>query len=217
MDEQTDKPVVEAAPEVVAPAEQQRGLSRGKLVRWGIIMVVVGACFGLVIVAVLKYIVNPVEGVVVTNGLSQARASVAPKAQAPNELGGLLIEFKYPAIFDSVSQVKTDAHAVEQYNITSRKDYRRGIAVNVRELPAGGLSQDSGYRFREVSTQQYRLQASTQKGDEVVRASKLDRQEATVFWVHGQHLASVSVTAMDPDDDVEAMLTSIMATLRWRK
>lgn len=180
-------------------------------------MAVIGVAFGLVIVAMLKYLVFPVEGVVTANGLKAAREAVAPKPEVPNELGGLYVEFKYPGMFDSLSQIKTDANALEQYNITSRADYRRGIAVHVRDLPNGRLADDSSYRFRQLKADQYRLSELKMHGEPAVRASKLDKQEATLFWAHKGRLVTIAVTAMDPDDDVEAILKTISDTLRWRQ
>ncbi len=135
----------------------------------------------------------------------------------PNKLSGLKIEFEYPTAFDTVSQVKNDPLAVEQYNISSQKSYERSITVNVRPLPSGQLDEDSSYRFRALNTAEYRPKVEQVSGTPAVVMAKMGDGEQTLFWPSQGHVVTISVTSSHPQDDVVAIMNTVRSTLRWRR
>ena len=210
---------VAAAEEQAAPkARVKASESRiGRRVAWVMAMVGVGVVVGLLIVAFLKFVDGPTEGKVSDTLLDQARAATAQKPRAPNLLSGLAIEFQYPGIFDTVGQVRTDVHATEQYNIGSKSDYGRMIAVSVRTLPSGNLEDDSSYRFRQIKTSEYTPITQKVAAEPVVLMTKVGKQEETLFWAHQGRELTVSITSANPKDDVVQIMKTITSTVRWRK
>ncbi len=191
------------------------GMSRKHTAVWLTTLVLVGAAFGLIIVLLLRFVDGPVES---TQALSKLQASTAPKSTTKlNQLAGIAVELSYPAIFDGLSQLKNDAQAVEQYNLSSKRDYSRGIAVSVRSLPSGNLNDDSSYRFRLNSTADYRETKEILGGEPIAVMNKLDRSEQTLFWAHGDKVLTLAITATNPRDDVSALMSAIKPTIRWRR
>ncbi len=217
-------PVAEAAQEqaaqLVEPHEAtvsdvaKPAARSGHRVGWWVSMVVIGIVFGALAVGYLKFIDGPSVGTA-NNSLETARAAAAPKAPTPNMLSGLAIEFQYPGIFDVVSQVKTDNHATEQYNIGSKSDYSRTIAVSVKPLTT--YDDDSSYRMRQIKKDEYRETNDKMGADPMVLMTKLDRSEQTMFWIHQSREVTVSITTNNPKDDVTEIMKMVKSTLRWRK
>lgn len=187
----------------------------GHRAAWWMAMVGIGAVVGLLGVGYLKFIDGPAVGTAEVNGLATARAAAAPTPATPNLLSGLAFEFSYPGIFDTVGNVKTDSRATEQYNIGSKADYSRTIAVSVKPLTS--YDDDSSYRFRQLKKDDYKETNDKMGSDPVILMTKLDRQEQTLFWMHQGQEVTISITTNNPKDDVGEFMKQIKSTLRWRK
>ena len=95
------------------------------------------------------------------------------------------------------------------------------ISLSVQKLPEGGLSEDSSYRLRQQADH-YQITSQTVHGETVQIAN--DKQTAAVaaFWVHGNYLATLSISSglSDPsgDDNADelAALQPLLAAWQWR-
>ncbi len=174
---------------------------------------------GLTAVAVMgytKFVDAPTEAVRSMDKPAVRGGADKVMPAAMNTLAGLAVELQYPVEFDVVSQLKNDANAIEQYNISSKADYRRSIGVYVRALPTGRLEDESGYRFRQQDTAQYHLIDVPAGVDKVAIMDKTDHREQTLFWIHGGKVVTICVTSSSPKDDVPAIMARIKPTVRWK-
>lgn len=203
-----------AAPALQVDASR-RQRSTGRWVAWLMAMVAVGVGLGLVIVMVLKFVDGPVE-THPANSAAKMLTTPTPSANV-NELSGISMSFQYPGVFDQLTQLKNDAHSVEQYNISSRSSYQRLIAASVRTLPSNVLDDDSNYRIRRLNPQEYSLKNETLQGEKVAIMSKTDKTEVTLFWTHKGQILSVAITSNNPKDDIVGYMNVIKASARWKQ
>jgi hypothetical protein len=207
-------PEVAAAAEVDAKADEQpsRAGRRIGLVMAGLVMI------GLVVVVVfgfLKFLNGPVEADAKSAGATPA-PSGAPKPTT-NQLAGIYFDMIYPGIFDQVGTIKNDNQSLERYTISSKKDYRRVIAVSVYPLEAGLLENNSSYKFRHINPKDYKESAVKLHGETGVLMSKSDNVETTLFWAHKDKVLIVAITSNNPEDVVADFMTAIEPTVRWRE
>jgi hypothetical protein len=204
-----------AGPAVAEPAPSVRKKPRwGGRVAWLVSMTAIGGVLGVLIVMGMKFIDGPVV-VKPETSLKVLQASATPKPSV-SELAGLYVDLVYPGVFDQVGQVKNDAQALEQFNISSKSDYSRTIAVSVRKLPSNNVNDDSGYRFRLINPQDYTQKVDKLNGEVALVMAKTDKTERTLFWAHKQMILAVSITSNNPHDDLEAFMATIESKLRWR-
>ena len=183
---------------------------------WSVVSVTLGVIIGFGMVGYLKYVDGPVESKP-SKSLAEVHKSVAPTPVPPNLLSGLAIEFQYPSIFDTLGQVKNDKQALEQYNIGSKADYSRTIAVDVRPLTSGQLEDDSSFRFRQLNTTDYTITPDKIGAEPVMLADKHDKSERTLFWAHQGKEVTVALTSTNPRDDLVTIMAGIKSSLRWRQ
>ena len=199
----------------VNPAASSRRPRAGHRAAWVLSLAVMGIIVGVVVVGAMKFLNGPV---VAAGGptLAQAQAKSLPKPTT-NQLAGLYFDMTYPALFDQVGQLKNDSQALEQYNISSKKDYRRVMAVSVRPLTSNLLDDDSSYKFRRISPKDYEERSDKLGGEAVAVMSKLDHTEVTLFWAHQGRLLTIAITSSNPNDVVADYMKAVETTLRWRQ
>lgn len=215
MDGATAQPADSAADS--KPKQAKKVGSSGHRVAWFASLVGAGVVLGLGIVAILKFVDAPSEGVVIETTLEQKRVAAVPTPDKPNLLAGLEIELKYPPEFDTVGRVKNDPNASEQYNIGSSADYSRQISVSVRLLPSGNLDDESSYRLRQIKKSEYDPSSMKINSESVAVMTRADHTEQTMFWVHGTKEVVVSITSNNPKDDVKTFMKVVTDSIRWRK
>jgi hypothetical protein len=198
---------------VTPPAKKKR--SWGGRIAWLGAMIGMGAVLGLVIALGLKFVDGPVSSKMQTN-LKALEATPTPLA-ASSVLSGINFEFAYPGVFDQVGNVKNDASSLEQYNISSKRQYSRLIAVNVRPLASGKLDDDSSYKFRLINPKDYRSSNDSVGSESVGLMTKNDSTEQTLFWPHKGKILTISIASIDPKDNVISYMNMIKPSLRWRQ
>lgn len=201
--------------QVNEPLRRRPKVVTGARVAWVLAMSSIGAAIGGVIILGIKFIDSPVEGSTTKTVLS-AQASASP-TPGINQLTGMYIELMYPGVFDQVGPVKNDAQALEQFNMGSKQDSARMIAVSVRNLPENSLNEESGYRYRTLRPAEYVPKTDKIRGETVTIMMKRDKTEATLFWPRGNKVAIVSITSTSPKDDVSAFMAVIQKDIRWRQ
>ena len=189
----------------------------GRRFAWLTSLMVVGGLLGAIIVGVLKFINGPVEAQPKVLAEEQVAAVPSVTPPATNQLSGLNIFMTYPGNFDQVSQVKTDPGSLEQYNLGSKGNYHHMIAVEVRPMTSGSMTEDANYRVRQMHPNEYTQAVQVVGGEPVAVLSKADGTEATLFWAHGgKYLLTVSITSSDTKDDIKAWMDVVRSGLRWR-
>jgi len=198
------------------PIARSRRRRAWRVVGWLTGMASIGVVFGLVIVAALRYVDGPAEARPAVLG-QQASTTPTPPSAATGNLAGLFVQLSYPGTFDSIVQLKNDPQALEQYNLGSKNNYKHQIAVNVRPLASGQLSDDASYRLRQNQPDTYRPSSELVGGEAAIIMAKADGAEQTLFWAHAGRILTVSITSSDPKDDIAAMMKTIKTSARWRQ
>jgi hypothetical protein len=90
------------------------------------------------------------------------------------------------------------------------------IAVELNPLEAGGLGADSNYRVRQLHAGEYKESQEHIGGDLVSLMAKSDKQELTMFWVHGNRVLTVAITSSDARDNLDAFMATIKKSVKWR-
>ncbi len=96
------------------------------------------------------------------------------------------------------------------------------ISIALRELPAGGLQDDSAYALRQARSEQYRITTQT-TGEDVVRLVADTSSSAVVaFWPHAGYLATISISSgvstpgSNDTHEQQAVLQALLAAWQWR-
>ncbi|MBW4061785.1 hypothetical protein HJC99_04425 [Candidatus Saccharibacteria bacterium] len=176
-------------------------------------LVFVGMVVGLAVIGMLKFANDPVSGTTVS--AKSLKQSTDPTPAPPGTLHGLYASMNYPGVFNQVSQVKTDANALEQYNLGSSTTYRRTITVDISSFPTGKPHDDSNYRLREIQSATYMPSTKTVNGETVYIMTKNDASEVSWFWPHAGKLLVVAVTTTQPGDHPADFATLVMNSVRW--
>ena len=183
-------------------------------VAWSSAMMVMGVMVGGVIVVLLKLVNGPAEASIPKPKISLTSATPTPD-QSISQLVGQTFSFNYPHIFDQVAGMKNDSGSIEQFNIGSKSNYRRLIAVDVRREQIATLSDDASYKIRQLHPEDYKETVYKTAAGSVDVMAKLDKREQTLFWLRDGKLLMVSVTSTDATDDVAAFMKVIIDSVRW--
>jgi hypothetical protein len=213
-DEGPTSMTIPSAIEEATAAPHKRSSKVGGRVAWTLAMSAIGVVVAAVIILGMKFIDGPVSGAGGVT-LAQAEATSTPTPLA-SMLAGLYFELTYPGAFDQVSTLKNDTVSLEQYDISNKAQFQRLIAVSVRPLASGQLTDDSSFRFRQINPADYTQTALTLHGEPVVIIVKADHSEQTLFWAHKQKILTVSITSSNPKDSIPAYMKEIESTVRWR-
>jgi hypothetical protein len=187
---------------------------RSRVGLW-VTLILVGGGFGLGLVFLFRFANGGVEsGQTTDSGIEAVKKSIQPKPAALPTLTGQFISFSYPNVFDSVKTLNNLPTTAERFAIGSKANYRRSIIVTVENKTAT-YDDDSGYKYRSMTPSLYRQeQVKLPSGLGVVMV-KTDNSERTLYWVHGDKLAIVSVTSSNAGDTLEAYVAVIASTIRW--
>jgi hypothetical protein len=100
--------------------------------------------------------------------------------------------------------------------LSSKGNYRHTIAVEVNPLEPGGLSMDGGYRLRQMKSADYKESQEHIGGDLVATMAKADKQELTMFWVHGNKVLTVAMVSTDAKDDMSVFMGTVKKSVKWK-
>lgn len=179
--------------------------------------VVVGVILGFGIIGAMKFVNDPVVAKGTALGAT-ASVAPAPGTAHTSALQGLNFSFSYSGMFDQVAQVKSGSQMIEQYNLTSKASTAHQVAVGLESIkPGGGLDDISDWSLRKNRSSEYSPRLEKSGSDIIGIMAKNDKTEESMFWIHGNKVLEVSVTTTDPKDDVDAILTVIKGSMKWRK
>lgn len=136
-----------------------------------------------------------------------------------NTLTGKYFTLTYDGALDTVSNIsQSDTTAHEVYRV-ARSDIRgrRIFVVTIKQLPAGGMSEESSYKLRRIKPDIYREGGMTIGDYAFVTFQKTDNTELTAFVVQGDKLAMLAYTLQAPDGDLESEARALFDDFRWQQ
>ncbi len=141
----------------------------------------------------------------------------AEKASKTNTITAKHFSLTYDAGLDTVSDISQgDQTALEVYRVArSNVTGRRTFVVTIKNLPSGGMSEESSYRLRQINPGMYRESNETFGDKPFVVTEKLDGTELTAFSVHGNKLAMLAYTLATPEADLRKEAAELLGNFRW--
>lgn len=140
----------------------------------------------------------------------------APKA---NVITAKYFSLSYDATLDTVSDISEgDKNAFEVYRV-ARSDVtgRRTFVVTIKQLPPGGITEESSYKFRQINGDTYKESTEMIGGTQFVIMEKIDGTELTAFAGRDGRLAVLAYTLATPDGDLRGEAFKLLAGFEWRQ
>ncbi len=164
----------------------------------------------------LIFMNRPSTGTVIKHSLEDNPNQT--EARRINTITGKHFSLDYDAALDTVSNISAgDTTALEVYRI-ARSDIngRRIFVVTIKQLPAGGMGEESSYKLRRINPDVYREGGMTVGDLAFATFQKADNTELTAFVVRGDKLAMLAYTLQAPDGDLEAEARELFDDFRWQ-
>lgn len=163
----------------------------------------------------LSFMNRPTTGTIVKHSLEDRPQ--AEQAEKTNTITGKHFSLTYDATLDTVSNIsQQDTTALEVYRVArSDVDGRRIFVITIKPLPAGGMSEESSYKFRHINPDKYKEGAATHGDIPFVTFEKTDGGELVAFAAHDGKLAMLAYTLQAPGGDLHAESAELFAAFRW--
>lgn len=158
---------------------------------------------------------QPSSGTIVKHSLQDERVEEAAKT---NTITAKHFSLIYDASLDTVSDIsQQDATALEVYRI-ARSDTkgRRIFVITIKQLPAGGMSEESSYKFRRTNPELYKEGSRTAGDNSYATFEKSDGSELTAFLTRGDKLAMLAYTLQAPEGDLHTETEELLSNFRWQ-
>lgn len=182
---------------------------RYKLIFWSLILMII---FSIALV----FMNQPSTGTVIKHSLEDSPNQADQRRT--NTITGKHFSLTYDATLDTVSNISQgDSTALEVYRI-ARSDIkgRRIFVMTIKQLPSGGMSEESSYKLRRTNPTVYREGAMTIGDLAFVTFQKSDNTELTGFVVQGDKLAMLAYTLQAPDGELETEARDLFDDFRWQ-
>ncbi len=163
----------------------------------------------------LAFMNQPSTGTIVKHSLQDERIEEQAKT---NTITAKHFSLIYDASLDTVSDIsQQDTTALEVYRV-ARSDVtgRRIFVITIKDLPAGGMSEESSYKFRHTSPALYHEGAVTAGNNSFVTFEKADGSELTAFATYDGKLAMLAYTLQAPEGDLNAEAKALLADFHWQ-
>lgn len=128
------------------------------------------------------------------------------------------IAFDYPTHYATVETKPASSPITEQYmlNMHQPGQESRRVSIAVKRTPATEpFTEDSAYRFRQITVQEYTETAETIKDLPVKKMTKKDKSEVTYFIPGQGTYAIIAATSTRPNPDFEAEITALAQSFVW--
>jgi len=158
---------------------------------------------------------RPSEGAIVTPSLQDETVT---ELERTNTITGKHFSLIYDAALDTVSNIsQQDTAALEVYRV-ARSDVsgRRIFVITIKQLPIGGMSEESSYKLRRTNPSVYLEGAKTAGDNSFVTFEKADGSELTAFATHDNKLAMLAYTLQAPDGNLAGEAEALLANFRWQ-
>lgn len=181
-----------------------------KLVFWSFI--------ALILFTVANIFMNrPANGTIVKPSMSDE--PIAQDSTGNNEITTKYFNLKYNASLDTVSNISSDDQtSLEVYRL-ARQDAsgRRNFVVTVKNLPPGGMSEESSYKLRSINPGAYRETTKNEGRNSFVIMKKTDNKEITAFSVNNDKLAMLAYTVEAPGADIDEEMSALLKSFDWNR
>lgn len=182
---------------------------RYKLLFWSLICMIIFS-------VALGFMNRPSTGTVIKHSLEDNPRQ--GEERRTNTITGKHFSLTYDASLDTVSNISQgDTTALEVYRL-ARSDIngRRIFVVTIKQLPRGGMSEESSYKLRRVNPAVYQEGAMTVGDYAFVTFKKVDNTELAGFVVQGDKLAMLAYTLQAPDGDLESEARDLFDDFKWQ-
>lgn len=148
------------------------------------------------------------------------RPQTKPVAQN-QELVSQYFHCEYPAHYD-LQPSPTNVAALQAWVLLAHQqgthyEQTSRLGLTIESLPAGGVTETSGYKLYQSRPELYQLTTATAGGDPIIVAKRQDpTYQQTVLWPHGSYLLTISLTAGGETSAVDADLQTILSSLQWQ-
>jgi hypothetical protein len=178
----------------------------------------VTALIGVCLLALMGYVLNaPAKGTIVENPKLKLKPSAnAVPTTAPLQQSNTYYSLHLPVGFSSLSSPSTPAGLLSA--ATLKKNSASGtqlIAIAIKNMPDGGMTNDSAYQLRSSQSAHYTLTTQSVDNDQVRIATDTQSAGVVAFWPHGNLLATISIseTYDDPSSSSSTVLSSTLQTV----
>jgi|GEM_PF-3072242 len=179
-----------------------------RLIVWGVVLILMLSVSGYF----LYLISQPAQGVVTTTVTTTATKVV----QSPRTVRGKATSFKYPADIQAVQPDVLAVGDVEKFLFIRSQLSAWSLAIQVKRLPSGNLSDDSSYNLRRQNPAQYSEQQMKINGLPVTVMSNTASSDKVAFLLHNGLVAEVAVSGTSKDDArSEAAFTLVLNSWEW--
>lgn len=185
---------------------------------------VVGGIAAVCVVAVLAavwwlagFVRQPAQGVIAPSLPEQQPAD--SDSSGPGTLSGTHFSLTYPALYSDTQDITaSDRNALEAHRLFSAADVTAGyVIVTIKNLPAGGAPEDSGYRLRIQKSSEYRQTPISDLAPGAVLFEALGSNEAVLFVPGGGKLAILAVSASGNQVDTTNIGLDLLEQFVWRR
>jgi len=187
-------------------------ISKKRLVPFGVCLALL-----LVIIVAVKIVSAPSHGHTTTSNLKLKTTHARAPAPAPaSTVQNAYYRLDLPVGYVNQSTSTTTQGLLYQQNLVKASTLGSLIiAIGISQLPPGGLSEDSSYKLRSQQPDRYQITSESIGGSNVQLANDSQTAAVAAFWVHGDKLATISVTTGlgNPSSDDNATQVRAIKTL----
>lgn len=170
----------------------------------------------MIIFSIANIFMNrPSTGTIIKPSLADNPVPTAP--EGTNTITAKHFRLVYDSGLDTVSNISSDDRsALEVYRV-ARSDTtgRRTFVITIKNLPVGGMGEESSYKLRQSQPGTYRQSSQTVGGIAYVLFEKTDGTELTAFTSDSGRLAMLAYTLDAPAGDLHEEATSLLGQFSW--
>lgn len=181
---------------------------RYKLLFWSMI--------GMIVFSIASVLMNrPTTGTIIKPSLQDSPAQEQPVGT--NTMTAKHFRLVYDDGLDTVSNISGDDRAALEVYRVARSDEtgRRTFVITIKNLPSGGMGEESSYKLRLTQPATYRQSAQTVGGIAYVVFEKTDGTEVTAFTSDSGRLAMLAYTLNAPSGNLHEEVTSLLGQFSW--
>lgn len=170
----------------------------------------------MIIFSIANVFMNrPSSATIVKPSLSDDPVPEAPVGT--NTITAKHFQLAYDASLDTVSNISGDHRsALEVYRVArSDRTGRRTFVITIKELPSGGMGEESSFKLRLSQPENYRQSSQTVGSISYVVFEKTDGTEITAFASDSGRLAMLAYTLNAPDGDLQEEMTRLLGRFGW--
>lgn len=139
------------------------------------------------------------------NNNSNAELQVQEETpEAPQQLQGKNFVLEYDGAYARVRSSDQDTSSIEQFvlNTSAQTTFSKQLSIVIKQLPSGGVAQESSYQFRSRPDSAYKQIEINSSLDAVVFA-KEDNHEVAIFLTYKDKMATLVTTSSGTLDGKE--------------